>query len=196
MRTKKAVRLKNKLINILNPWIMLKKSLLLSSLLLISPVFLLSQEKYDEKKEVYFQEVFEFDTTKDIYSLSKKWFSDMFISGKAVIDYDDKNSGEIIGKGNSTYAVYNKKKFVCDIDLHFTISIETKKGKSRVTFTNIYTRGIEYPFYERTAGYWFGPLCKGCKQYLNDWHKTQIRTTIKNVCDQYQGYLKKERDDF
>jgi hypothetical protein len=153
-------------------------------------------EKYDESGNLMFQEIIQVDTTLNVFIMSKKWFSESFSSGKAAIDFEDKESSQIIAKCKSKYPVFYKKKFLTDIDLFFTIKVEGKKGKTRITFSNIYTRGIEHPYHERSAEFWYGPLCKGCKKELNEYHKEQIKTSIQEVFSQYVQYVNKINSDF
>lgn len=76
--------------------------------------------------------------TKDqIFSASKSWIAETFVSGKAVIDDADKDSGRIIAKG-----IIDKpcSSLQCVMEMGwqigFTMRIDSKDGKVRITYTN------------------------------------------------------------
>ena len=79
--------------------------------------------------------------TKDqLFSASKSWIAETFVSGKSVIDDADKDSGRIIAKGRIKHPCV--KGFACgDKLIGFTLRIDTKEGKLRTVFTNptVYT---------------------------------------------------------
>ncbi|MHA3061178.1 DUF4468 domain-containing protein [Acinetobacter sp. ANC 4631] len=81
-----------------------------------------------------------------LFEASKIWIAKSFNSSNNVIQYADKESGSIIGKGNM--------KFPCDgfIDcsafgndrVNFTIKIDTKDNKARVTLSDITRTPLTY----------------------------------------------------
>lgn len=77
--------------------------------------------------------------TKDqLYTTARMWIAQNFKSAKAVIEYENKDEGTIIGNGNIPFPC---KGFDClgfgDTRVPFTMKVETKDGKIRITFTNI-----------------------------------------------------------
>lgn len=85
--------------------------------------------------------------TKDqIFEDSKIWIAQSFKSANNVIQYSDKSTGSIIGKGNIPYP--------CDgfIDcgafgndkVNFTIKIDTKENKARVTINDVTRTNLTY----------------------------------------------------
>lgn len=74
-----------------------------------------------------------------IYDSVRMWIAENFKSAKKVIEYEDKNTGTIIGNGNIQYlcqgidcmAVDNKWR------VFFTIRVDVKNNKFRITFTNL-----------------------------------------------------------
>lgn len=88
--------------------------------------------------------------TKDqLFSASKSWIAETFVSAKSVIDDADKDSGRIIAKGRIKHPCV--KGFACGGKLiGFTLRIDTKDGKLRTTFTNptVYTPS--------ESGHWLG----------------------------------------
>lgn len=91
--------------------------------------------KVDGKYE--YTEVIQLDTTykKDIlYKNSKLFFADAFKSAKDVLQYDDREEGKVIGKGNlsieggqSVFLTYVTEKWT----VNFSLEIFSKDGKYR-----------------------------------------------------------------
>lgn len=68
-----------------------------------------------------------------LFDKSLKWLAETFKSSKAVIEYQNKDSGEIIGNGSLrvAYTAFGS------MNTYFTLLIETKDGKLRMTFKNM-----------------------------------------------------------
>ena len=86
------------------------------------------------EKELQYQEVVEIDADQaTIYNKSLQWMAEGFRSAQDVIQYKDEGEGVIIGKGSVavtyTFAPY---------PTHFTLKIEAKDGRYRVTFFDIF----------------------------------------------------------
>ena len=77
--------------------------------------------------------------TKDkIYTNAKIWIAENFRSAKAVTEYDDKEKGTIIGNGNMKYPCEGIECIAKnDWKIHFTMRVDTKDEKFRLTFTNL-----------------------------------------------------------
>lgn len=136
------------------------------SVLLITLGLALSANAYAEKGDVLqgdVQQVVEFQgMSKDaIYTGSRQWVATTFNSAQSVIQMDDRQSGVIIGKGNMKYPCYGS--WLCtgvtDNTIKFTVKIEAKDNKARVTFSDIVqyvppsqynSRPIELPVTNRT----------------------------------------------
>ena len=81
-----------------------------------------------------YQEVVEVDADKTtIYNKTLQWMAEGFRSAQDVIQYKDEGEGVIIGKGvvdvTYTFAPY---------PTHFTLKVEAKDGRYRVTFFDMY----------------------------------------------------------
>lgn len=78
---------------------------------------------------------------KQIYDSAKVWVVKSFKSSKSVIEYEDAASGIIMGKGNMPYPCSG---FSClmyeDYKIFFTIRIDTKDNKARITFSDLMMR--------------------------------------------------------
>lgn len=95
--------------------------------------------------------------TKDqVYSAARMWIAQNFKSAKAVIEYENKDEGVIIGNGNMAYPCSGMKcMLTSDWRVPFTMKVETKEGRLRLTFTNIhlawpprYSSGISSPAHD------------------------------------------------
>ncbi len=83
------------------------------------------------------QEVFKTDKPQDeLYDVSMEWMAKTFRSAKAVIEYQDKEVGKIIGKGVFPNIPYG----FTFADVHFTPTVETKDNKARLTVDSIFFR--------------------------------------------------------
>lgn len=75
-----------------------------------------------------------------IYDGARQWFATAFRSANAVIQYEDKTTGAIIGKGSMTYrcAGFADCMTVTSGDrVDFTVRVDTKDGRMRVSYDNL-----------------------------------------------------------
>ena len=133
------------------------RALVVAALLIASPGFAEAKRPMplteDEQVVVQVYEAPGF--TKDqLFAASRIWIAENFKSAKAVIEYENKDEGTIIGNGNMLYPCGGA--FSCmiksDWRVPFTMKVETKDGKIRLTFTKIhlawpahYSAGITTP---------------------------------------------------
>jgi hypothetical protein len=85
--------------------------------------------------QLIIQKIISSEKTKNqIFDSCMEWITKNFRSAKAVIQYQDKNEGKIICKG------YTVIKYGMGIpaDTYFTLSIEMKDNKARITFEDAY----------------------------------------------------------
>ncbi len=91
-----------------------------------------------------------------LFNATRVWFSESFKSSKAVIDLEDKEQGIIIGKGNTKFPCQGLDCMtLADRRLKFTMRVDVKDEKMRVTFNDIgmswpasYSGGIASPSYD------------------------------------------------
>jgi hypothetical protein len=75
--------------------------------------------------------------TKDqLFSASKSWIAETFVSGKSVIDDADKDSGRIVAKGQVKHPCGEQSHACGDEYIGFILRLDTKEGKIRMTFTD------------------------------------------------------------
>ncbi len=83
-------------------------------------------------EEQTFQEIHEITLSKDaIFEKSLEWMTQTLADSKQVIELQDKKNGKIIGKGMTTF--YNGD---TPTPCRFTMMIEVKDNKYRVTYSN------------------------------------------------------------
>jgi hypothetical protein len=72
-------------------------------------------------------------SSEEIYTKLRQWFSQSFVSGEAVIDYEDKKEGTIIGNAYGTYG----SDFIGIIEYYmkYQIRVDVKDGRFRVETT-------------------------------------------------------------
>ncbi|MFZ1806390.1 MAG: DUF4468 domain-containing protein [Cyclobacteriaceae bacterium] len=68
----------------------------------------------------------------ELYLRAKKWFVNTYKSANDVIQLDDKESGEIIGKGNFGIVYYSR-----DPSIKHTVSIAVKEGRYKYNITDL-----------------------------------------------------------
>ena len=73
-----------------------------------------------------------------IYESSKRWIAHTFNSAKAVIEYQDREAGKIIGNGAIQYPCSGLECIAKgDWKILFTMSIDAKDERFRMTFSNL-----------------------------------------------------------
>lgn len=67
----------------------------------------------------------------ELFDKTRQWFSQYFVSGESVVDYENREIGTIIGNG---IAQIGRDPFgMIGYSIHYNIKIETKDGKFRAT---------------------------------------------------------------
>lgn len=88
----------------------------------------------------------------EIYDSVKMWIAENFRSAKAVIEYDNKEAGTIIGNGNMKYPCSGLDCIAKnDWTVPFTMRVDVKDEKFRLTFSNLKLSWP--PSYNSTVGY-------------------------------------------
>lgn len=112
---------------------------LLFALFLLPGVCTAAKDLTDEQRKT--ETVYEAPghTSDQIFSAARMWMAENFKSSKAVIEYENRNEGTLIGNGSISYPCEGYECLLkADWKVPFTMRLETKDGKFRVTFTNIH----------------------------------------------------------
>lgn len=95
------------------------------------------------------------DLNKDqIYDQTKIWIAENFRSAKAVLEYENKETGTIIGNGTMSYPCSGLGCLAkADWKTHFTMRVDIKDSKYRATFSNLrlWTPATTSPIYMPAA---------------------------------------------
>ncbi len=93
-----------------------------------------------KQEELVVQKIFEVPKTREaIWFASMDWMVDEFRSAKDVIQFSDKEQGIIIGKG-FTEVTYT----IMPVDTYFTLKIEAKDNKARITIYDPYIKTKDF----------------------------------------------------
>jgi len=80
------------------------------------------------------ERIIEVKKSKDeIFVASMDWIAKNFKSAKAVIEYQDKEAGKIVGNGSAHVSFA-----ILPVDTRFTLTIDVKEGKAKISIQNIY----------------------------------------------------------
>src|SRR4030067_1568694 len=79
-----------------------------------------------------------------IYERSRIWIAKTFRSSKAVIEYENKETGVIIGNG-IVYYTLSAGFSSAGVPVRFTMKEDIKDGRIRITFDNLYEGTLEIP---------------------------------------------------
>ena len=88
--------------------------------------------------KVYYSEVVQIDSTdkSKLYTKAKKWFVDQYKSAKDVIQLDDKENGEIIGKGYFETQWQANFMTMQKVNVWHTVKVSVKDNKYRYEISN------------------------------------------------------------
>ena len=71
-------------------------------------------------------------TQKELYDKSRQWFSEYFVSGESVIDYEDPSTGTIIGNGIANIGTDTFG--IIKYGINYSIRVDTKDGKFKTEY--------------------------------------------------------------
>lgn len=132
-------------------------------LLLLTPIIFFGCADLNQVTEEDFNKPFEFvfevpgKTKDEIFSASKAWIAQTFVSGKAVTEDADKEAGRIIGNGRIPYPCDHGCYGKSDQSFGFSMRIDIKNEKFRIIYSNaliyrppttagtLYIKGGEHP---------------------------------------------------
>ena len=113
----------------------------------------------------------------DIYIKSLQWLAKSFVDSKEVIEFQDENTGKIIGKGMSS-VIFNPTLIApININIQYTLTIEIKDNKARITYSNFYSEDV------------------GGGQIMED-NYLKLEPKLEALSLNYQNYLMSEEEDW
>jgi len=114
---------------------------ILATMLLVSPADVTAKRTKLTDEDRTYVEVFQVPAVNSerIFTGSKQWIAENFKSAKAVIEYEDKAEGTIIGNGSIRYPCKGAWDCVAKEDwrIRFTMRLEARDERFRASFTNI-----------------------------------------------------------
>lgn len=123
---------------------------------------------------------------KQIYDGSKIWMAKAFKSSNAVIQYADPTSGTIVGKGNMDYPCQGLLSCMAHENylVFFTLKIDTKNNKARVTFSDL---SIRVPSTPLISAFDIDVKSKG--------DKANVERKLKEIISTFQTSIKQTSTD-
>lgn len=102
---------------------------------------------------IYIWKTFEFPdlTEKKLYELSKKWLAVTFYDSKEVLEYDNPETGDMVGQGRADLIYSEGTIPITGAQMRFAIMVEINDGVARVSFTSII---FEVPSYDYELSAW------------------------------------------
>ena len=166
----------------------LKKTLLI--LLLIFPIISFSQPQMPLKEgKVFYEEIDSLSNgiKADLYNKSKVWFVNTFKSAKAVLQMDDKEAGNIMGKGLTGLDIGNVMTGSLRSYINYTININLKDNKYRIQVYDIYVSNDNNTSY--TPEY--------CLKYpkMNKKKLERIDSNVKDLIASFKAAIDKKQED-
>lgn len=150
-----------------------------------------------EKEKIIFQEVVPVEdrSTEELFLIMRKWAIGAFENSEATIQYEDKESGIISGKG---VIIVKTKGMVGDVKstVGFEFKLEAKDGRIRYTFENFIHEGRpEYPMdHGPLEEFYFNQKGLYKKNFVAILEQT--KSTVENQMESLKkAFEKSEQDD-
>jgi len=151
-------------------------ALLAITFFLISGCAVTKQAPVVPPEELTLQEVHEITLSKDaIFARSLEWMVRAFVDSSQVIELRDKENGKIIGKGMTEF--YNGE---MPTPCRFTMMIEAKNNKYRVTYSNF-------------TGMW-GAARNLPRPLWHSGHIEQVKAKLRKLDASLYSYLLEEKN--
>lgn len=112
-----------------------------------------------------------------VYEGARQWVAKSFKSANSVIQYQDKSTGSIIGKGNIDYPCQGIECLAsAKSTIEFTLKVDSKDNKARVSFNDLNLH---------TPSYYNGVMMAPETNYkiYSDAQKTRVKALLDAVVD-------------
>lgn len=116
------------------------KKLFLLALPILSVVGCASMPTSSTEPMTSYQRIVDVSNVKQdmVYEGARQWVAKSFNSANSVIQYQDKATGSIIGKGNIAYPCQGLECIATTkSSIEFTLKVDTKDNRARVTFDDL-----------------------------------------------------------
>jgi len=117
---------------------------------------------------------------RDIYNKTRQWFSQYFVSGASVVDYENQETGTIIGNGVAT--IGSDPFGLITYRIHYNIRIDTKDEKLRAV-----TKIIKHTNTDSKSTY--------DVSYLSEDRNAMATAHISTIVADIKKYVKERKDD-
>lgn len=157
------------------------KSYSLAALTLITMMGCQTTGDYRPALPMEFTEVVEIpgQSQEQIYNKTRQWFSQYFVSGESVVDYEDKSTGTIIGNGSAKNGTDTFG--LISYGFKYNIRIDTKDNKFRAmtTITNHTNTDTTNGTYDVS--------------YIDSERYLSTETKVKDIVNNIESYLKEQQ---
>lgn len=109
-------------------------------LVLLLPLMCFSQDIPTKDGKVFYEQVDSLDgiAKAELFNRSKVWFVNTFKSANAVLQLEDKETGNLMGKAITNYEAGNLFSGPSTSHVHYTININVRDGKCRIQLYDLY----------------------------------------------------------
>lgn len=124
-------------------------------------------------EKAQYEQVVQHSYNKDeAYERSKMWIAKTFNSARAVVEYENKDQGRVIGNGAITY-----RYGLNTLRAYFSLQIDVKDSRTRLKFFNLrnYVKGASRPILSN--------------------HKKNIDKRLKDIVSSYFTYMNREKNN-
>lgn len=127
----------------------------------------------------------------DLYLNAKKFFVDFFVSGKDVVQMDDKDAGIVIGKGNLLVSYKANFAMTYKTRVSHTIKLSLKDGKYKYEITDL-SFEIILPSGNHVAGNESGTI-EDFPKHNKDKFYSDLQDEIKDEITKLKTYMAKKQ---
>ncbi len=115
-------------------------------------------------------------TKRQIFEKARQWLTYRFVSGRAVLDYQDFNTGRLIAKGTLTI----QQPMGSRVEVHVISTIDSVAGKTRITVdstdcASVAPNGARYP-------------CEG--MFISPGAREEVLNLPEKFAGDYESYMK------
>lgn len=126
-----------------------------------------------------------------VFSKGLEWIAKTFKSAKAVIEFQDKDAGKIIGNGITNILVGPMR---VSIPIYFTMTLEAKEGKYRMVFDNVQRGDNVNAMNQALGGNRPDEWVPGSFYRAEEIKLAHLK--LQSFCDDFQKYLNAKQEEW